>query len=327
MATRIGSDSNSENGNGHLQAEALAMLLRLHLSSLTVQCPVCSREGLIMSKWIKGIKVKPVSVYHGSDGTAHQECQLSKEQAGPLRGQVRLSRPDLTRLFRNTDGYVLFSGGQDSLCTLLYLLEATKNGRERLSAIHVDTTAGFPEVTDYVRSICQLLDVTLHIVKPDRDYFDLAKRWGIPGFNARWCCHELKVKPIRDFLAALPDRKVVYDGIRAAESAQRSAYLPVWFHPSFRCLSVSPIIHWSHDEVRTYLEKHGLPESPAKAFGCSAECWCGAYKKRSDFQKLLEVHPDIFDKLVEVEKAQRGRFTFMYENGEQIRLESLKHTP
>jgi hypothetical protein len=39
---------------------------------------------------------------------------------------------------------------------------------------------------------------------------------------------------------------------------------------------------------------------------------------------LLEVHPDIFGKLVEVEKAQGGRFTFVYEKGEQVPLTTLK---
>jgi len=303
------------------------MLLRLGLDSLRAECPVCGREGLVMSKWTKGVKVKPVCVYHGNNGTALQECELSKEEASQLRGHIQLSDADLQTLLRQTDGYVLFSGGQDSLCTLLYLLQTATNDGGRLSAIHVDTTAGFPEVTQYVRTICDMLEVPLHVVGPGRDYFDLAKRWGIPGFNARWCCHELKVKPIRDFLARLPDGKVVYDGIRAAESSQRSTYLPVWFHPSFRCLSVSPIMHWSHEQVRTYLESAGLPESPAKALGCSAECWCGAYKKRSDFEKLLDVHPDIFNKLVDVERAQNGRFTFIYEAGEQVPLESLRRPP
>jgi len=39
------------------------------------------------------------------------------------------------------------------------------------------------------------------------------------------------------------------------------------------------------------------------------------------------VHRDIFDKLVEVEKAQRGKYTFLYENGERIPLSSLRKQP
>ena len=43
-----------------------------------------------------------------------------------------------------------------------------------------------------------------------------------------------------------------------------------------------------------------------------------------DFEALLDIHPEIFDKLVEVEKAQRGTFTFLYEDGKRIPLSSLK---
>jgi 3'-phosphoadenosine 5'-phosphosulfate sulfotransferase (PAPS reductase)/FAD synthetase len=132
------------------------------------------------------------------------------------------------------------------------------------------------------------------------------------------------VAPIRRFLAEIEGPKVVYDGIRAAESNIRATYTPVWYHPSFRCLSVSPLFYWSDERVHKYLEQNELPRSPAADLGTSAECWCGAYKCPADFRKLLEVHPDIFDKLVEVEEAQDGKYTFMYKNGMKIPLKSLQ---
>jgi 3'-phosphoadenosine 5'-phosphosulfate sulfotransferase (PAPS reductase)/FAD synthetase len=264
-------------------------------------------------------------LYHRNGKAGPTECVLVDGKADAMRGSVALSARDVRRLLKAMDSYVLFSGGQDSLCLLAYLREVAGDAFARVTALHVDTTAGFPEVTGYVRSVCQALGVPLEIVRPDRDYFDLAKRWGIPGHNARWCCHELKVKPVRDFLARVDAPKAVYDGIRAAESTQRRSYVPVWHHPEFRCLSVSPIIHWSNDDVRAYVGELGLPPSPAAAMGCSAECWCGAYKKRADFEKLLDVHPDIFDKLVEVEEAQRGRYTFIYEQGNQVPLRTLRN--
>jgi len=58
--------------------------------------------------------------------------------------------------------------------------------------------------------------------------------------------------------------------------------------------------------------------------GTSAECWCGAYKCPADFKALLDIHPEISDKLVEVEEAQRGKYTFIYEKGAQVPLASLK---
>jgi 3'-phosphoadenosine 5'-phosphosulfate sulfotransferase (PAPS reductase)/FAD synthetase len=196
--------------------------------------------------------------------------------------------------------------------------------RVEITALHVDTTAGFPEVEEFVRDVCDNLAVPLITLRPERDYFETAKKWGIPGVRSRWCCETLKVAPIRRFLAGLSGPKVIFDGIRAAESAVRATYIPVWFHPAFRCFSVSPIFYWSHAKVDGYIARSGLPENPTAQLGCSGECWCGAYKSRVDFEALLELHPEIFDKLVDVEKAQRGKFTFLYENGQRVPLNVLR---
>ena len=304
--------------------EAASFLLALKVNSLMVDCPRCGRPALPFTRWVAGRTEKPLYAVHPDHGGPPEYYALTRAEAKQIRGEVGLSRPDLRRLMKKSASYVLFSGGMDSLALLLYLLQAAPRSKDNVTALHIDTTAGFPEVTRYVRRVCKKLWVRLEVVSPKRDYFELAKRWGIPGFQARWCCKELKVKPVRDFLAQVSGPKVVFDGIRATESYLRSTYLPVWYHPAFRCLSVSPILHWSKDEVREYVEASGVPKSPVAELGCSAECWCGAYKKRSDFEKLLDVHPEIFDKLVDVEKAQSGRFTFIYENGEQIPLTALK---
>jgi len=306
--------------------QAVGTLLEMRLGSLTIRCPQCRRKGLAMTKWVAGRKTKPLFVFHGNGDHTISECQVPGEFADSLRGSLSLSIGDLRRLLRTMRAYVLFSGGADSLCTLLHLLEAADGQKARITVVHVDTTAGFPEVTRYVRRVCRKLRVALEVVRAKRDYFELAKRWGIPSFNARWCCNELKVKPVRDFLRSEPEPKMVVDGIRAAESNQRSTYLPVWYHPEFRCLSVSPLLDWSDEDVASRVEASGLPENPGKSLGCSAECWCGAYKTRRDFEQLLDVHPEIFEKLVEVEKAQNGRFTFIYEDGRQIRLQDIRKT-
>jgi len=305
---------------------SLDFIFNTNLKSLMIRCPLCGQKGLVMTKWIKGRKLKPLYVFHKDNGRAPRECCLRELDSEGIRDNVEISRADLEKLLTKVNAYILFSGGVDSLCTLLYLLEISENNGRKLTALHIDTTAGFPEVTEYVRRICRTLGVPLEVVRPAGDYFEMAKRWGIPSFSARWCCKQLKVKPARDFLSKIPDPKIVVDGIRSSESTQRSTYLPAWYHPAFQCLSISPILRWSHREVRSYIDASGLPPNPAKELGCSAECWCGAYKTRGDFEKLLEVHPEIFDKLVEVERAQRGRFTFIYENGNQVPLESLKRS-
>ena len=304
---------------------AATQVASAQLPGLSISCPACRATGVLFSKWRRGANEKPLHVMHWDGDDSFTSCPLTSEEATAARGQARLTARDVRKTLSMGKPFVLFSGGRDSLCTLEYMrrLCNARNGT-RLTAIHADTTAGFPEVEEYVRKTCRELGVRLVTVSPERSFFDLAKRWGIPGVRARWCCSTLKVAPIRRYLRQVKRPVVIYDGIRAAESSARSKYTPVWYHPSFRCISVSPLFGWSDSKIESYIERHDLPRSPVAQLGCSAECWCGAYKKRKDFEQLLEVHPDIFDKLVEVENAQGGRFTFLYENGNQIPLSSLK---
>ncbi len=191
------------------------------------------------------------------------------------------------------------------------------------STIYVDTTAGLPENTRYVKEVCEYLNINLKIVRPKVDYFTLAKKWGIPSFKYRWCCRELKIKPIDEFLDTIKGPKVVFDGIRAAESNIRRKYIPIWYHPSFKCLSVSPIFYWSDKQVISYVNSNGIPKTILNSSGTSTECWCGAYKTKSDFENLFNLDREMFYKLVEVEEENKCRYTFIYENGQKISLQEL----
>jgi len=132
---------------------------------------------------------------------------------------------------------------------------------------------------------------------------------------------------MRRYLQTIEGPRVIFDGIRAAESTDRAKYTPVWYHPTFRCISVSPIVYWSDEQVNHYIRRENLPESPAVGLKISAECWCGAYQSRDDFEALLSVHPEIFDKLLDVENAQNGKYTFLFEKGQQVPLVQLRIAP
>jgi 3'-phosphoadenosine 5'-phosphosulfate sulfotransferase (PAPS reductase)/FAD synthetase len=304
--------------------EAAKMITLKNFRGLKVTCPKCKRVGTLFSKWVKGPPIKPIYVCHTNGNGNFKACLLDRQQAIAVRTNIRLRSDDVLKTLRMGSINVLFSGGKDSLCLLHYLNENAKKVGKKVTALHVDTTASFPEVEKYVKDVCAQLQIPLVTVSPPFDYFELAKRWGIPGVKSRWCCETLKIAPLRRFFSNLEGQKIVFDGIRAAESNIRATYIPIWYHPSFRCISVSPIFGWADDKVQRYIELNSLPKSPSANLNTSAECWCGAYKCRNDFEALLEVHPEIFDKLVEVEKAQKGKYTFLFEKGVRVPLDSLK---
>jgi 3'-phosphoadenosine 5'-phosphosulfate sulfotransferase (PAPS reductase)/FAD synthetase len=298
----------------------------INLKGLRATCPRCREKGVVTTRWIKGPMVKPIYILHIKWRKVRKVCELSEEQSNNIRGKIPIFESDIKNLLESRKSFVLFSGGKDSIATLIYLRNVAKTVKSDLTAIYVDTTAGLPANKRYVRKVCKYLGVNLEIVRPKIDYFTLAKNWGIPGFKYRWCCRELKIKPIEEYLDKIEEPKVVFDGIRAAESNIRKQYIPIWYHPSFKCLSVSPIFYWSDEQVISYVNSNGIPKTFLHSLGTSTECWCGAYKTKSDFEKLYELDRDMFLKLVEVEEKSKSGYTFIYKDGRRIPLKELVKT-
>lgn len=220
--------------------------------------------------------------------------------------------------------FVLFSGGKDSCAALAYTKELIQEMEPKpsLVALHVDTTVSLPSSEDFVQEFCTRLGVPLTIVKPKTDYFTLARKWGVPRPRARWCCFHLKIKPLKDYLKGFSGY-VVLDGMRREESRKRSSYPRTYEHPHFG-LVVHPIIEWAQEQVDTYLESLGLPLNPAYEFGFSSwECWCGVFKRKSEFKRLKEVDPEFFAKLLELENSLTSGYAYAYFNGKPFYLKEL----
>ena len=310
-------------GQGDWTSPIISSLKDLNLKGIEVVCPVCNKKGTVVTKWINGKPFKPIFIFHFKNGDFEKKCEINERNSEQIRKQVKVLKADINELIKKRRSFLLFSGGKDSIATLLYLKKITPN-IDDLTVVHVDTTAGLPENTEYVKEVCEYLDVQLEIVRPKRDYFTLAKEWGIPSFGFRWCCRELKIKPITEYFNNITEPKVVFDGIRAAESNIRKKYIPIWYHPSFKCLSVSAIFHWSDKQVYSSINGNGIPKTYLHSLGTSSECWCGAYKTETDFKKLYGINKEMFYKLANLEENSKTNYTFLYNNGEKKTLWDLE---
>lgn len=298
----------------------------LDLRGLRVRCPQCGTIGLATTRWIRGPSVKPIYVLHTKGNDVHKACEVHEDQSSEIRRKVSMREKDIRTLLERREPFVLFSGGKDSLAALLYLRNISEGLERDLTVIYVDTTVGLAETTEYVKEVCTHLGVNLEIVRPIVDFFTLAKKWGIPSFRYRWCCRELKIKPIAEYLGNIEEPKVVFDGIRAVESNIRKRYLPIWYHPTFKCLSVSPIFRWTDEQVVSLNNNNGIPTSLLHSLlGSSTECWCGAYKTETDFRRLYELDPDLYRKLVKIEDETGERYTFLFKKGKKIPLSELEN--
>lgn len=323
MPLKVKDSKSLRNLDEELWLNEINLLLKMNIAGLRVECPKCGKYGIPGPKWVRGPKTKPMYVFHKNGKDKPDKCLLDNYQANEVRKKVVLTEEDIKTLLKHGKSYVLFSGGRDSLAALDYLACIATTVNEKVVALHVETTVGLNEITEYVSEICDQLNIALKVVRPKEDYFSLAKRWGIPSVNSRWCCRELKIRPMVEFLQEIDGPKVVFDGIRAAESGIRAKYLPIWFHPSLNCLSISAIFGWSDEDIEKYLVERRLPKSVSSELGTSGECWCGAYKRKRDFEELYRLNKELFYKLCEVEESNRNGFTFVYEAGTKIPLKEL----
>jgi 3'-phosphoadenosine 5'-phosphosulfate sulfotransferase (PAPS reductase)/FAD synthetase len=224
-----------------------------------------------------------------------------------------------------TNVYVLFSGGKDSLATLSLVTEACKPLNKKVVAVHADTTVGIPDNLGYVTTACQQLMSELVIVRPKRDYFELAQHKGLPRFGARWCCGELKVKPLSIYFSSQPGSKIILDGIRSEESKIREVMPRMSWHKHFSSYVYHPIKDWTSEQLYSYLAEQNLSLNPlyAKGFRRASECWCGVFKGVAEFKILKDTYPDFFNKLVELEASMRNGSSYLFKNGKKVYLKDL----
>nr|WP_294936962.1 phosphoadenylyl-sulfate reductase [uncultured Flavobacterium sp.] len=98
------------------------------------------------------------------------------------------------------------------------------------------------------------------------------------------CCHIRKVAPLQ---RALKDVKVWITGVRAEHSPNRNALETVQWDEQNQLYKYNPLLHWSTEEVKTYVTIKGIPYNALhdKGFisiGC-APC-TRAVKEGEDFR-------------------------------------------
>lgn len=211
---------------------------------------------------------------------------------------------------------VQFSGGKDSLA-VLHLM------RDRLgpeAAVYfADSGMTYPHVTEFVKSTCERLGLTLKIVKPPVDISLFQAARGLPADmvpveasaemqpylpaakrvllqSGLSCCSAMLWRPLQE--AILSDGvKTVYRGSKKCDGQVGVADGHVDGHG---IIYHSPLWNWSDDEVFSYLKNVGA-ELPAHyaAVNSSFDCYgCTAWLNHAGVPARLkwtkEAYPDLW---------------------------------
>ncbi len=191
---------------------------------------------------------------------------------------------------------VSFSGGKDSQSVLDLVFRVI--GTNDLNIIFSDTTLEHKYTYDNVKkTIAKYKErnpkLKYNIAKPVKSASELFDDMGLPSRFNRWCTPTLKTAPYNKLINELvgtTNKIIVFEGVRAEESAQRSKYKQIADgvkHPSV--INARPILYWNYAEVMLYNFYRGLPLNPLYRFGLS-RVGCVLCPYSSEWSECIHAH-------------------------------------
>jgi phosphoadenosine phosphosulfate reductase len=189
---------------------------------------------------------------------------------------------------------VSYSGGKDSLATLLLVMKATSD----FDVIYIDTGLEFPETTQNVRDVVEKYGLNLKMAN-GASFWDAAPSFGPPSVEARWCCKICKLGPITNLIeGSYANGCLTFIGQRRYESEVRAKSQRVWQNPWVtNQVSASPIQNWTALHIWLFLMKENAPYNPLYEHGFDRiGCWLCPSASLSDYVYVRESHPEMWEK-------------------------------
>lgn len=197
------------------------------------------------------------------------------------------------------------SGGKDSTAMALHLKEIGVDFR----AVFMDTGWEHEDTYKYLSTeLPRVIGQPVEWIAGKLKMIDLVRKKAMfPSRLRRYCTEELKVFPMRDYIAVLQDagtEVVNAVGIRAEESSSR-ALMPEWEDSEmFDCQVWRPLIRWTTQDVIDIHRRHGVTPNPLYLRGSTrVGCWPCIYARKAEIRAVAETDPDRID-LIEMLEAE-----------------------
>jgi phosphoadenosine phosphosulfate reductase len=186
---------------------------------------------------------------------------------------------------------VSFSGGKDSLATLLLALDSDLKPK----ILFVDTGLEFQETIDHVKEIADHFDLELLTESAEGVFWRDVPKFGPPGKDFRWCCKTCKLGPtVRLINKHFPEGVISLIGQRAYESEQRAKKGRTWRNPWVPGqLGISPIQNWTALHIWLYIFKKEAPYNVWYERGLERiGCWLCPSADIADLSLVKSYYPE-----------------------------------
>ena len=219
------------------------------------------RGTAVKTRWVVDGEARarvPKAAMWGDAISASRETMARREEEARRFVKQVVSENDLPVA-------VSYSGGKDSLATLLLVLDSGV----RPKLMFVDTGLEFAETRENVSQVAQDFGLELVSEAAGDSFWKNVGLFGPPARDFRWCCKTCKLGPATRLIQReFPGGVLSFIGQRAYESEQRASKGRVWRNPwTPGQLAASPIQKWTAMHVWLYLLGKGARVNPLYSQG------------------------------------------------------------
>ncbi len=163
-------------------------------------------------------------------------------------------------LFKNKIALSSSLGIEDQVLTGM-VSKINKNTR----IFTLDTGRLFPETYDLIERTANKFDIHIQVFSPDaREVEKMVYEKGINLFyesveNRKLCCAVRKLRPLARAIEGL-DAWIT--GLRKEQSETRNNLHVVEWDENNGLIKINPLLHWTEEEVKDYIDAHNIPYNP-----------------------------------------------------------------
>ncbi|ENN95952.1 hypothetical protein J422_04900 [Methanocaldococcus villosus KIN24-T80] len=200
---------------------------------------------------------------------------------------------------------VAYSGGKDSLVTLILTLKALK--KENVEVIFIDTGLEFPETLKNIEEVENFFNIEIKRLEAE-NFWEKIKEYGIPSRDYRWCSEVCKLNPLKEYLK---DREVLsFVGIRKYESFSRAKKRLIYRNTYIKNqINALPIFHWTALHVWIYILKEGAPYNKLYEKGFDrVGCYICPAMELGEMDRVRKLYPELWEKWENVLKEYANKY-------------------